>query len=147
MAKTKSKIPFTVCDSCVEMHSIIKDEDHGFERYMEFSKKNDPSWNNVSIEEFQIAFNEFKCEFPQFDSKCPFNFKPNLKMALRRKYRMRCFCGEEFQCPADLIRYKGRAYCGNCISDEMSPMDDYCPTAEDDQREVNQYLINRYGEC
>jgi hypothetical protein len=117
MTKKNQKIPFAACDKCVEEY---------------LTKSNDS--RNDSIVDF---------------NKCPFKFKPNLKIPIRRKYRMKCFCGEKFNCPAEITRYKGKPYCGSCLGDAInSDQDDgYCPSAEDDQREVNRWLVDRYGEC
>lgn len=148
MTRRNKNIPFVACDNCVEIISIINDKDHGLDRYSDYLKKQNPEWKNCSSEEFAKAFIELGDQFWP-EGKCPFQYKPNLKIVVRRTYRMKCFCGEAFACPAQVVRYKGRPYCGSCLGDAISSDQDdgYCPTAEDDQREVNRWLVNRYGEC
>lgn len=142
MSKKNRNIPFVGCDRCLELISIFSDEEHGFERYIEDQQK-------LGIIPYIENWNQFRTNYLPDRKNCPFDMKPNLKIPLRRKYGLKCFCGTKFQCPAEVERIKGRPYCGECFSDHYTSdgQPDYCPSAEDDQRMIDEYMINRYGEC
>lgn len=80
--------------------------------------------------------------------KCPFDFKPNLKISLRRKYKLHCLhCGNSFLCPAEFVResFQRKPLCEECIPDTYHDERVY-PNEKDDQEIVDEYHLMRYGE-
>lgn len=68
------------------------------------------------------------------------NNEPNLKIVIRRKYRLKCcHCNELLGCPAYAIRINKETppMCDDCVSDLASP-DDYSP--EDDSWGPDEFL-------
>lgn len=83
--------------------------------------------------------------------KCPFDFNPNLKIGLRRRYKLHCLhCGNLFLCPAEFERenFQRKPLCEECIADTYydDRHDFDSPGPKEDQEMVDEYHRNRYGE-
>ena len=91
--------------------------------------------------------------------KCPFDFKPNLNIPLRRNYNMHCLqCGYTlFLCPAEFIRVYSdkKPVCGECIADKSQAehyqaLEDQWlrnhPGVDFDQYQIDEANKLRYGE-
>lgn len=132
----KKKIPFQTCDNCVwwDEHSLLPWDDFIIEYKFQFPKAYD-SLIDEELKFFEIPASVRENEYipspgdnlkqqkgqwfrPSF-SKCPFDYKPNLKIALRRKYKLHCFgCGNTFGCPAEVYRGNVEVRCGECVADD-----------------------------
>lgn len=80
--------------------------------------------------------------------KCPFKFKPNLKIGLRRRYKLHCLhCGTLFGCPAEFQRdnFQRKPLCVDCIADTYYDERVY-PNEKDDQEIVDEHNLMKYGE-
>lgn len=130
---TKKKIPFIPCDDCVWWTN------HYMLPWKEFIKaykiKYPKAYENLIKEEKEFFasprrnddfspspadnLKETKTFWPKLElSKCPFDFKPNLKIIIRRKYTLKCFrCGEYLGCPANVSRENAGVICGVCLAD------------------------------
>lgn len=135
----KNQIPFFSCDNCVwwQNHNLLP-----WKKFMEAFKIQFPKSYESMIKSEKIYFSgseNFRDSYPSPGdelkqqkgqwfkptfSKCPFDFKPNLKIALRRKYKLHCFgCGNKFNCPAEVYRDKFIRFvtCGECLADMDYP--------------------------
>lgn len=132
----KKDIPFVGCDRCIAIKEAIEKKD--FKKYCELREltesvtkaekyldehKNDLlSDECCSTDQFLTEIHQefntpIKYELP---SKCPFDFKPNLKIPIRRKYKLKCsHCNQSFGCPACVVRMNKRdlPICLECIPD------------------------------
>ena len=115
----------------------------------------------MSLNKNQIPF--FSCDRCEKErdlkiGKCPFNFNPNLKIGLRRNYKMHCLsCSSAFLCPAEFIRQgKERIpYCGECLADIASAEHDQYledkwykehPGMDPEEERRKEVYLMKYGE-
>ena len=154
MKRNKNKIPYVACDQCMAIREAWEKKD--FLAFLKITKR-DIEYNRI-LEDLKKHPNhdvlearyEYEFDFQlamQKEAKCPFDFKPDLRKCIRIMYRLQCIqCHEYFICPAHVLRQKGKPICGSCIVDSYYD-DRYDPSADDDQKMIEDALLRKYGEC
>ena len=108
----------------------------------------------------QIPF--FSCDHcnpNDIPNKCLFDFKPNLKIGLRRHYKLKCIncSGSNFFCPGDVFREgkDRKPICMQCLADisqseqEQFQEDQWYknhPGQDPEEVQREQVYLQRYGE-
>ena len=143
----KKQIPFPSCDFCVFM---IENQLKDWGSFLILYKEKYPK-KKIHIR----SLDDIKKYWSKPLGKCPFNYKPNLKIPLRKHYRMKCFgCGQYFICPADIYR-NNIPYCGECLADIGSAEYDQMqedkwyrehPGQDPEEEYRNQVYLQKYGE-
>jgi hypothetical protein len=133
--RNKRKNPYTECDKCFEFNEARKKNDiqtmlkltNRLDLYSDIMNKKLIFASKDEQNEVIMNLTNFNNIY-QFPGKCPFDYKPPLKRAIRVKYRMGCCsCGNKFICPADIPPTQFKPICMECYAGigemDYDPMD------------------------